>query len=298
MISSRALSPRGALLVAAGAIMLGPFLLGAAVAQTIASDLVQAQAVSAYVVMAAFVGAIVWNSLTLWLKIPSSISHALIGSLIGAAWAQSGGQVVMLSGLWKILISLFLSPFLGILSGFLLVRFSYFLTRSATPHINSWFRRGQVVASIVMAASFGANDCQKLVGMLTLGLLAVQFSPSHMTPLWAVTLSAVAIGIGTLMGGWRLIHTLGAGFYKIRPVHGFGAQIASGMVILSASVLGGPVSGSQVVTSAIIGAGSADRLQKVRWNTARQILIAWILTIPLSACVGMLTYQLIEAVAR
>ncbi len=294
MISSRALGPRQALLLAALGISAGPFLLGVAVASTIGAELISVDDSTADVVIAGLIGAILWSTVTFWLKIPSSISQALIGGLIGAVLVAS--QSVMVSGLQKTLLGLFLSPIVGIVVGFMLVRLSYSLSASATPHVNLWFKRGQILVSLLMAVAFGANDGQKIMGVITLGLVATGFVSTFDVPLWVVGFTAATIGVGTLMGGWRLIHTLGGKFYKIRPIHGFGAQLASGMVILSAALVGGPVSGSQVVTSAIVGAGSADRIQKVRWGVARQILAGWLLTLPFSALVGALVYLAIEKI--
>jgi inorganic phosphate transporter, PiT family len=294
MISSRAIGPRQALLLAALGMSAGPFLLGIAVAGTIGADLISPEARTAHVVIAALVSAIAWSALTLFLKIPSSISQALIGGLIGAAWAGFGGDAVLMPGLSKTLLGLFLSPILGLFAGFGLVRISYTVSASATPHANVWFKRGQVLVSLLMAMAFGANDGQKIMGVVVLGLVATGFMSHFTVPLWVVAFSALGIGIGTLLGGWRLIHTLGGKFYKIRAIHGFGAQLASSIVILGAGLLGGPVSGSQVVTSAIVGAGSADRIQKVRWSVARQIALSWILTLPFSALVAALVYHLTE----
>jgi PiT family inorganic phosphate transporter len=248
------------------------------------------------IVIGGMLGAIVWSSLTLWLKIPSSISQSLVGGLIGAVWVGFGVESVKLPGLYKTLVGLFLSPVLGLFTAFWLVRLSYGLAASATPHVNRWFNRGQVLVSILMAISFGANDGQKVIAMLTMGLLATGLISSFTVPTWVVVLSALAIGLGTLTGGWRLIHTLGGKFYKIRPIHGLGAQLASGGVLFFASLLGAPVSGSQVVTSAIVGAGSADRIQKVRWGVVQNILIGWLLTIPMSGLIGALAFLLIERI--
>jgi PiT family inorganic phosphate transporter len=294
MISSRALGPRQALLLAAVGISAGPFLLGVDVASTIGAELITVDDSTATVVAAGLLGAILWSTVTFWLKIPSSISQSLIGGLFGAVWVSS--QNLMVSGLQKTLLGLFLSPILGILFGFILVKFSYSLSVSATPHINLWFKRGQILVSLLMAIAFGANDGQKIMGVVTLGLVATGFLTTFDVPLWVIGFAAAAIGVGTLIGGWRLIHTLGGKFYKIRPIHGFGAQLASGMVMLSAAALGGPVSGSQVVTSAIVGAGSADRIQKVRWGVVKSILAGWLLTLPVSALVGALVYLAIERV--
>jgi len=296
MVSSRALGPRQALLLAALGFGVGPYLLGIAVASTIGAELVSAQATTAHVVIAALVGAITWCALTLWFKIPASISQTLIGGLIGAVWAGYGRQAILMPGLYKTMLGLFVSPIIGLLVGFFLVRLTYWLSDSATPHINLWFKRMQVLVSLLMAIAFGANNGQIIIGILVLALVATGLSETFSVPPWVVAFTAVSGCFGTLVGGRRLIHTLGGKFYKIRPIHGFGAQLASGMVILSAAVLGGPVSGSQVVTSAIVGAGSADRIQQVRWGVVKQILTGWLLTLPFSALVGALAYFVIERV--
>jgi PiT family inorganic phosphate transporter len=294
VISSRALGPRQALIMATIGVVAGPFLLGVAVANTLGHELVSEQATTATVVIAALVGAILWSSFTVWLKIPSSISQALVGALVGAVWSGYGSDAIISTGLIKALLGLFLSPVLGLLVGYWLVRFSYWASASATPHVNRWFKRGQVLAALLMALSFGANDGQKLVGVVVLGLIGTGFLESFAVPVWVVAFSAASTGLGSIVGGWRLIHTLGGKFYKIRPIHGFGAQVASGAVIFGASLLGGPVSGSQVVTSAIVGAGGADRIQKVRWSVVQNIALGWLLTIPISAFIGALAYYLIE----
>jgi PiT family inorganic phosphate transporter len=294
IISSRALGPRQALALAALGIAAGPFLLGVAVANTIARDLIAPEANTVPVVVAALTGAVVWSAFTFWLHIPSSISQALIGGVVGAVTVSAGWEAVQVPGLLRTLAALFLSPVLGLVAGFWVVRLSYTLATSATPHANVWFKRWQVIVSVLMAIAFGANDGQKIMGMVVLGLLATGVASDTSVPTWVVAFSAASIAIGTLAGGWRLIHTLGGKFYKIRPIHGFGAQMASALVMLGAAWLGGPVSGSQVVTSAIVGAGSADRIQQVRWSVARNVLVGWLLTLPLSAATSALTYVLTE----
>lgn len=296
IISSRALAPRPALLLAAIGIGIGPFALGVAVANTIAVDFISPQAITPRVVIAALTGAILWSSFTLWNRIPSSISQSLIGGIIGAGWAGFGADSIQLGGLVKVLAALFLSPVLGLLIAFLMMRLIYFLSQWANPHINRWFNRGQILVALFMAISFGANDGQKIIAMMTLGLVATGILPHFAVPEWVIVLSALAISAGTLTGGWRLIHTLGGKFYRIRPVHGFGAQLTSTGIIFVAGILGGPVSGAQVVTSSILGAGSADRIQKVRWGIVRQILAGWLLTLPFSALITIIVYHLLERV--
>ncbi len=296
VISSRALGPRQALGLAAFGLFAGPFVLGIAVASTLGSELITQEATSATVVIAGLSGAIVWSAFTLWLRLPSSISQALVGALVGAVWAGYGSDAIISTGLTKTLLGLFLSPILGLIAGYWLVRLSYWGSASATPHINRWFKRGQVLAAALMAISFGANDGQKLIGVVMLGLIATGYLDAFAVPAWVVIFCAGAIGFGAVVGGWRLIHTLGGKFYKIRPIHGFGAQVASGTVILVASLLGAPVSGSQVITSAIIGAGGAERVRKVRWSVVQIIALGWIMTIPIAAVVGAVAYRLIEGV--
>lgn len=290
-ISSRAIQPRIAILIAAITIGLGPAVLGVAVANTIGKELLTAEAIQPTVMTSGLVGAVVWSAFTFWAKIPSSISQSLFGGLIGAAIAYSGTHAIQSPGLIKILIALFLSPVLGLICAFLLVRLTYALTANATPHINRYFNRLQLMVTIVMGLAFGANDGQKIIAMFALGLLSTHMTDTFVIPLWIIVISGCTISLGALIGGWRLIKTLGGKFYKIRPVHGFGAQVSAGAIILGSAIVGAPISGTQVVTTSILGAGSADRIQKVRWHIAQQILIGWILTIPLSALIATITFH-------
>ena len=290
VISSRAMGPRAALARAALGIGVGPFLLGVAVANTLGSELLSPAASTAQVIVAALIGAIAWSTLTLKLKIPCSISQALVGGLMGAGIAAVGPTGVQSGGLGKVLLALLLSPLLGLLSAYLLTRVTYRLSRGASPAINRWFRRAQVAMSLLVAVAFGANDGHKIIAVMTLGLVATGLLDSFTVPLWVVVVSALTIALGTLVGGRGVIQTLGSRFYRVRPVHGFSAQMASGMIILMAGLFGGPVSGSQVVTSSILGSGSADRVQMIRWGVVQQILLGWVLTIPLSGLVSFLVY--------
>lgn len=283
MIASRALSGRQALTITAIAEFVGPFLFGVAVATTIGHEMLTGEEIRLAVVMAALVAAISWNIFTWRLGIPSSSSHALVGGLIGAAVIQSGFGVVRLTGLGKVLLALAVSPPLGLATGFLVTKLILFLARASSPRINSFFKRGQIATAIALALSHGANDAQKTMGIITLGLVTAGLLPTFHVPLWVIAICAAAIAAGTATGGWRLIKTLGGKFYKIRPIHGFATQVASASVIISAALLGGPVSTTQVVSSAIMGVGSAERLSKVRWGTAGQIAIAWLTTIPVTA---------------
>lgn len=294
VISTRAMRPRLALWMAAIANGVGPLLFGVAVAETIGHEVVAERAVTLPVVYAALLAAILWNVITLKLGIPSSTSHALIGGMVGPVVAGYGTGAILASGLLKVLLTLFLSPFLGMIAGYWIIKLCFFLARGASPRVNLWFQRGQIVTAATLALSHGTNDAQKTMGIIALGLMATGHMATFSIPLWVILASAAAMGAGTLFGGWSLIRTLGAGFYRLRPVHGFSAQMASSAVILGAALMGGPVSTTHVVSSAIVGAGSAERVQKVRWGVVNQIVVSWFLTIPAAAALGALLYAIIH----
>ena len=296
MISSRAMSPRNALLMTAIAEFAGPFLFGVAVATTIGSEVVDPAVITSAVIIAALISAIIWNLLTWYFGWPSSTSHALIGGLVGAVAVAAGFQTINVDGLLKVVVALFLSPILGFVFGYLLLKLIYFLARGATPRINSLFKRGQWGTSLALALSHGTNDAQKTMGIIAMAMVTTGYVEQFHVPWWVIALSASAIALGTASGGWRLIETLGGKFYKIRPVHAFGSQLASATVILGAALLGGPVSTTQVVSSSIMGAGSADRVSKVRWTVARDIAVAWLLTIPVSALMAAGIYLLVDLI--
>jgi PiT family inorganic phosphate transporter len=292
MISSRAFSPKVALGVTAVANFLGPFIFGVAVAETIGHDIVAADAISTQVLVAALISAIFWNLLTWYLGFPSSSSHALIGGFIGAVAMGAGWRAIQLGGLEKILIALFASPVIGLVFGFLILRLIYIFSWDATPRINSLFKRGQLVTALALALSHGTNDAQKTMGVITLALITGGYLTAFAVPTWVILICAAMIGLGTAVGGWKLIRTLGGKFYRIRPVDGFASQLASAAVIIGASLVGGPVSTTQVVSSAIMGVGAAERVNKVRWGVAQEIGVTWLLTIPATALVGAGMYWL------
>jgi inorganic phosphate transporter, PiT family len=296
MISSRALSPRKALTITAIAELAGPFLFGVAVATTIGSEVVDLPAVSSAVIIAALSSTILWNLFTWYYGWPSSTSHAVIGGLIGGASMAKGLATVNVAGLEKVLIVLFVSPVLGLVLGYLVMKVIYFLARGATPRINTFFKRSQLVTALALALSHSTNDAQKTMGIIAMAMVTTGYVSQFQVPWWVVALSAGAMAAGTITGGWRLIRTLGAKFYKIRPVHAFGSQLTSASIILGAALLGGPVSTTQVVSSAIMGAGSADRVSKVRWTVARDIAVAWVLTIPVTALLAAGLYSIISLV--
>ncbi|MDH5507962.1 MAG: inorganic phosphate transporter [Anaerolineae bacterium] len=293
VISSQAMKPRSALILTAVGEFLGPFLFGVAVAKAVGEGLLVPEVITLQVMGAALAGAIVWNLATLYFGIPSSSSHALIGGLVGAAISAGGLAVVKPYGLGKILAALFISPPLGLLAGFVVTKIVFFLARSATPKINSGFRRMQVFTSFGLALSHGANDAQKTMGVITLALFASGEINNFEVPMWVIFASAIAISLGTSFGGWRLIRTLGGRIIKVRPVHGFASQIAGASVILGAALLGGPVSTTQVMSSSIMGTGAAERINKVRWQVGKDMLTAWLMTIPISGSIAALCYFVI-----
>ncbi len=297
VIFSRALHPRVALLLAATAEFIGPFLFGVAVATTIGDELLTSDALNQDVIIAALISAVVWNLLTWYIGIPSSSSHALLGGLLGAAvLASQGLHIVQVQGLLKIIIALLVSPVAGLVVGFLTMRITLWSVRNASPRVDTVFKKGQVLTLIGLGLSHGTNDAQKTMGVIALGLFLSGRSAQFSIPLWVIAASAGAIALGTALGGWRLINTLGGKIYRVRPIHGFTSQIAGAGVILGAALLGGPVSTTQVMSSSIMGVGAAQRVNMVRWNVLREMVTAWLLTIPLTAVLAALIYLIMHFV--
>jgi PiT family inorganic phosphate transporter len=293
MISSRALTPRVALGITAVAEFLGPFIFGIAVAKTIGHGIVLPDAISSSVILAAMLAAVLWNLLTGSLGLPSSSSHALIGGLIGAVSMGAGWHAIQVSGLEKTLIPLFIAPLFGFLIGFIVLRIIIRLSWEASPSINESFRRNQIFTVIALGLSHGSNDAPKAMGVITLALITEKYLNTFIVPTWVILLCALAIAAGTAVGGERLIRTVGGRFYKIEPIDAFSTQLASAIVVMTASLIGGPVSASQVISSAIMGVGVAERPNKVRWKIAQDIGTAWLLTIPATALVAALIYKLL-----
>ncbi|GIK28480.1 MAG: inorganic phosphate transporter [Chloroflexi bacterium] len=294
MISSRSLLPRQAVILTAVGMGLGAYVLGSAVAGTIASEVIVPGGITLHGVIAGVSGAVIWNLIGLYFDLPVSISQALIGGLIGAVWVETGPQSLLGIGMVKLALGLFVSPVIGAVAGYLAVKLLYVLTTPATPHLNRWLRHAQIVISFIMAMAIGSNDVQKLLGVLMIGFLASGLYTSTHIPLELTLFGISTVMIGNLLSAWPLVRKLGTKFYKIRPIHGFGAQAVSSITILSSGAFGLPVSVSQIVTSAILGAGSADRLQKVRWGVVVGILWGWLLTIPTAAIFGAVLAALLK----
>ena len=294
IISSRAMAPRKALLLSAIAHFSGPFLFGVAVATTIGHEVLQDSATTVAVAWAALFGAIGWDIFAWLFGIPSSSSHALIGGLLGAGIAGYGFDAVRIEGVTKVLLVLFTSPIIGLIGGFVLMKILLFLTRRASPRINNFFKRAQALTTTALALSHGANDAQKTMGIIALALFASHTIETFYVPMWVVAACATSIALGTAIGGWSIIKTLGGKFYKIRPVHAFTSQLASASIILGAALIGGPVSTSHIVSTTILGAGAGDRVNKVRWGVMKHIVVAWFLTIPAAGIVSSLAYLFIR----
>lgn len=303
MISSHALSPRYALILGTVSEFFGALFIGKGVAKTIGEGILNPALISIWVLFAAIIGAILWNLITWWWALPSSSSQALVGGLIGAALIEIfflGGkiwQVIHWHNIVIILIVLFISPLIGLFLGFILTKLVFFLSRGAAPKVNKFFRHSQILSSIFLSLSHASNDAPKAMGIIVMSLIILKiYTPSQSTftiPFWIVAACAVGISLGVSRASWRIMRTLGAKLYKIRPVHGFGSQIASSLVVCLSSLTGFPVSTTQIVNSSVMGAGAADRPKAVRWDVIKGIVIGWLLTLPGAGLMAASIYLLI-----
>ncbi len=307
-IASRALTPIQAVVIVATFEFLGPLLGGTAVANTIGKfvDLDDVAAIlSVSIIMAGLSGAIFWNLITWWFGIPSSSSHALVGGLTGAVLVGVGSDHVIwgfeqlfddghFTGVTKVLLALILSPIIGFWVGFAVHRLTFFLMRGAKPGVNRFFKRIQIFSCAGLAFSHGANDAQKSMGIITLVLLSGGFIDEFKVPFWVILSCAIAITLGILSGGWRIVRTVGFGIFKVRPIHAFDAQLTSAAVIFSASMVGAPVSTTHVVSSSLMGIGASERPKAVRWAKAKEIVSTWLITIPGAGSVSVLVYLLVD----
>lgn len=301
VISTRALSPKRAILMSAGLNLLGA-LVSTGVAKTIAKDIVSPEFATSEVVIAALIGAITWNLITWYLGIPSSSSHAIIGGMIGGAVAHAGFSILHWDGLSKIVAALLISPVLGIIIGYIVMKVLFFTFRNASPSkVNHGFHKLQVLSAAILSFNHGSNDAQKSMGIITLALIAagMQLPTDLNPPLWVKISCAVAMAAGTSTGGWRIIKTMGGKIFKLEPINGFAAELSASVVIWVATSFPGlhlPVSTTHVVSGSIMGVGSAKRVSAVRWGVAQQMLIAWVVTIPSSALVAAIAFKLISLI--
>jgi Phosphate/sulphate permeases len=300
-ISTRALTPKAAIAMAAVFNLVGA-LTNQEVAGAIAKDIVFSDMINLNVVIAALISAIIWNLVTWYLAIPSSSSHALFGSVIGAAIAYTSGFDVLKWGgiIKRIIIPLFSAPIIGFVFGYIIMKILNFLVRSCTPQfVNKWFSKLQILSAMSMSYSHGSNDAQKSMGIITLALIAANMNNGkHNTPFWVIILCAIVMAIGTSVGGWRIIKTVGGNIMKMKPLDGFAAQTGSALIIDIMTRLGNPVSTTQIVTTTIMGVGASKRLSAVKWIVAKNMVWAWILTIPTTALVGALVSFIIKIVSN
>lgn len=293
-ISTRALSIRSAILMAAVLNFVGAFL-STHVATTIGKGIVEPGAVTQIVVLSALAGAVFWDLVTWHYGIPASSSHAIIGGLIGAVVAARGIHPLRWSGISKILVAIVVSPAAGTLVAFLIMVAIYWTFRNFHPSpLNRAFRHLQVFSAAFMAFSHGSNDAQKSMGVISLALFSYGAMPVFHVPLWVIAACATAMALGTAMGGWRIIKTVGSDFVELQPVHGFCAETSSTAVILAATGMGIPISTTHVITSAILGVGLSQGRKKVNWRVGIRIVWAWVLTIPASAAAGYFAFRVLS----
>ncbi len=295
VVSTRVLSPGQAVIWAAFFNFVAAFTFGTAVAKTIGKGMIDISAVTFAVIFGALVGAIVWDLITWYYGLPTSSSHALIGGYAGAAVAKAGLGVIILSGWTKTLLYIVLAPMMGLVLGFLIEVAIYWIFRCSPPlRVDHIFRRLQLVSAALYSLGHGTNDAQKTMGIIAGVLFTAGFLKALTIPVWVILAAHAAIALGTLSGGWRIIHTMGTRITKLQPVGGFAAETAGAATLFIASHFGVPVSTTHTITGAIVGVGATRRLSAVRWGVAGRIVWAWILTIPMSALIGALVYEMVR----
>ncbi|MDL5035458.1 inorganic phosphate transporter [Comamonas resistens] len=293
VVSTGVLKPTQAVVFAAFFNVVAVFIFHLSVAATVGKGIVQPGIVDTHVVFGALVGAIVWNVITWIYGIPSSSSHALIGGIVGAVIAKAGAGALIASGIWKTVAFIFISPVLGFLLGSLMMVLVAWIFRRTSPNrVDKWFRRLQLVSAGAYSLGHGGNDAQKTIGIIWLLLIATGYANAGdaSPPTWTIVSCYLAIGMGTMFGGWRIVKTMGQKITKLKPVGGFCAESGGALTLFFATFLGVPVSTTHTITGAIVGVGSTQRASAVRWGVAGNIVWAWVLTIPASAFVASIAY--------
>jgi PiT family inorganic phosphate transporter len=294
VVSTRVLSPGQAVVWAAFFNFVAAFGFGTAVAKTIGNGMIDIHAVTFGVIFGGLVGAIVWDLITWYFGLPTSSSHALIGGYAGAAVARYGFGAIIPSGWTKTLIFIVIAPLIGLVLGFLLtVAIMWIFQRKSPKSVDKTFRRLQLVSAAAYSLGHGTNDAQKTMGIIAGVLFTAGYIKTFSIPIWVILAAHSAIGLGTLSGGWRIIHTMGSKITKLQPVGGFAAETAGAITLFLASSFGIPVSTTHTITGAIVGVGATRRLSAVRWGVAGRIVWAWILTIPMAAIMGAVTYWIV-----
>jgi inorganic phosphate transporter, PiT family len=295
VVSTRVLSPGKAVIWAAFFNFVAAFTFGTAVARTVGAGMVDLEVVSFAVIFGGLTGAIIWDLITWYFGLPTSSSHALIGGYAGAAVAKAGFGAIIPGGWTKTLIFIVLSPMIGLVFGLGLMTAILWLFRWTPPsRVDRWFRRLQLVSAAFFSLNHGANDAQKTMGIIAGVLFAAGYIQTFYIPYWVILTAHAAIGLGTLAGGWRIIHTMGSKITKLQPVGGFAAETGAAFALLIATQTGVPVSTTHAITGSIVGVGSTRRLSAVRWGVAGQIVWAWVLTIPAAFLIASATYSLLR----
>jgi PiT family inorganic phosphate transporter len=294
VVSTRVLSPGKAVIWAAFFNFVAAFTFGTAVAQTVGSKMIDIHVVTFAVIFGGLAGAIIWDLITWYFGLPTSSSHALVGGYAGAAVAKAGFAALIPSGWTKTIIFIFLSPLIGMTAGLLLMVAIHWIFRWTPPsRVDRWFRRLQLFSAAFFSLMHGANDAQKTMGIIAGVLYTAGYLQTFYIPFWVVLIAHTAIGLGTLAGGWRIIHTMGSKITKLQPVGGFAAETGAAIALLVATLTGVPVSTTHAITGSIVGVGSTRRLSAVRWGIAGQIVWAWVLTIPAAFTIAAVTYKIL-----
>jgi PiT family inorganic phosphate transporter len=295
VVSTRVLTPGKAVIWAAFFNFVAAFTFGTAVAKTVGSGMVDIKIVTFAVILGGLAGAIIWDLITWYFGLPTSSSHALIGGYAGAAVAKAGFAAIIPAGWTKTIIFIFLSPFIGFGIAFMLMTSIMWLFRWMPPsRVDRWFRKLQLLSAAFFSLNHGANDAQKTMGIIAGVLYAAKYIDHFYIPFWVILMAHAAIGLGTLAGGWRIIHTMGSKITKLQPVGGFAAETSAAISLLIATQTGVPVSTTHAITGAIVGVGAVRRLSAVRWGVAGQIVWAWVLTIPAAFLIAAATYALLH----
>ena len=295
VVSTRVLSPGKAVIWAAFFNFVAAFTFGTAVARTVGAGMIDIRIVTFSVIFGGLAGAIVWDLITWYFGLPTSSSHALVGGYAGAAVAKAGFGAVITSGWTKTIIFIFLSPLIGMTAGLALMVAIHWLFRWTPPsRVDRWFRRLQLLSAAFFSLNHGANDAQKTMGIVAGVLYTAHYIDTFYIPFWVVLIAHTAISLGTLAGGWRIIHTMGSKITKLQPVGGFAAETGAAIALLIATQAGVPVSTTHAITGAIVGVGATRRLSAVRWGVAGQIVWAWILTIPAAFTIAAAAYLLLR----
>jgi inorganic phosphate transporter, PiT family len=299
VVSTRVLSPLQAVVWAAGFNFIAAYVFGTHVAATIGKGIVHPDIVDIPMIFSGLLGAIVWNLITWYLGLPTSSSHALIGALAGAAIAKAGFSAIIASGLLTIAAFIVLSPLIGLVLGFTMGVGMTWLCRHATPRRVDWlFRKGQLISAALYSLGHGSNDAQKTMGIIAMTILCVRGGGKLQIDMWMELICYAAMGLGTLLGGWRIVKTMGSKITKLDPFGGFCAESGAAITLFATSMAGIPVSTTHTIAGSIVGFGTMKRFSAVRWGMTVNIVWAWVLTIPIAGCIGSASYLAVSAVLR